>query len=78
MTWHAAIYFLDQVYDELPDIQWCYIPQAEKGAYMDLSSLIKKAVTDERITWLGIPRALAYAINDNPLMRVEFARMVAA
>jgi len=76
MTWHAAIYFLDQVYDELPDIQWCYIPQAEKGDIHGFIESYQEAVTDERITWLGIPRALAYAINDNPLMRVEFARMV--
>jgi hypothetical protein len=75
-TWHAAIAFLDQWYDRFPNAEWCYIPQSEKG---DLNGFIRsyhEAIEDPRITWIGIPRALAYAITDNPLARVAFARMV--
>lgn len=75
-TWHAGIHFLDMHYERYPDTQWLYIPQAEKGDMHGFIESYQEAVTDERITWIGIPRALAYAISDNPLMRVEFARMV--
>lgn len=75
-TWHAAINFLDVYYDRFPNKEWLYIPQAEKGDMHGFIESYQEAVTDERITWIGIPRALAYVISDNPLMRVEFARMV--
>lgn len=75
-TWHAAMYFLDQCYNSLPPVQYLYIPQAEPGDLHGFLESYTEAVMDPRISWIGIPRALAYAITDNPLMRVEFARMV--
>jgi hypothetical protein len=77
-TYYAAQFYLDQLYDKFPKVSWLYIPQALPG---DLSGFIRgyhDAIEDRRITWLGIPRALAYAISDNPLARVEFARLVRA
>jgi hypothetical protein len=75
-TWHASIYFLDAWSDRFPNVQWCYIPQAERGDLHGFLESYQEAANDHRIGWIGIPRALAYAITDNPLMRVEFARMV--
>lgn len=77
-TWHAAIAFLDLVERNnwLEGIEFLYIPQAEKGDMHGFIESYLEAVQDPRITWLGVPRALSYAITDNPLARVEFARMV--
>lgn len=76
-TWHAAIHFLDEWYDVFsPKTKFLYIPQAVPGDLQGFIESYHEAVQDPRITWLGIPRALAYAITDNPLARVEFARMV--
>jgi hypothetical protein len=75
-TWHAAIAFLDEYAEQLPGVEWLYIPQAAKGDINGFIQSYHEAMEDPRISWLGIPRALAYAITNNPLMRVEFARMV--
>lgn len=75
-TWHAAIHWLDVNAELYPDTQWCYIPQALPGDLDGFLQSYHEATADSRITWIGIPRALAYAITDNPLARVEFARMV--
>jgi hypothetical protein len=75
-TWHAAIHTLDVWDHEALEFQWLYIPQAEKGDLHGFLESYTEAADDPRISWIGIPRALAYAITDNPLMRVEFARMV--
>jgi len=75
-TWHAAIAFLDEYSHDAQEFEWLYIPQSEKGDLHGFLESYNEAVQDPRITWLGIPRALSYAITDNPLMRVEFARMV--
>lgn len=75
-TWHAAIAHLDRWYNCSPNCEWLYIPQAEKG---DLNGFIEsyiEATLDPRISWIGIPRALAYAVTSNPLARVQFARIV--
>lgn len=76
-TWHAAIHYLDMYYTAFPaNTEWLYIPQSLPGDINGFVESYIEAVQDRRITWLGIPRALAYAITDNPLARVEFARMV--
>lgn len=75
-TWHAAIAHLDKWYDRSPNCEWCYIPQAEKGDLHGFIESYQEAVSDPRILWIGIPRALCLGITDNPLARVEFARMV--
>lgn len=75
-TWHAAIAFLDEYSHDAQEFEWLYIPQAEKGDLHGFLQSYQEAVADPRITWIGIPRALAYAITDNPLARVEFARLV--
>ena len=75
-TWHAAIHHLDMYYDRWPTTEWCYIPQAEKGDLNGFLQSYTEASEDRRISWIGIPRALAYAISDNPLARVDFARLV--
>jgi hypothetical protein len=75
-TWHASMTWLDENFDDASGFEVCYIPQAEKGDLHGFLESYQEAVADPRIGWLGIPRALSYAITDNPLMRVEFARMV--
>jgi len=75
-TWHASIAWLDENFDDISGFEVLYIPQSEKGDLHGFLESYQEAVSDPRITWIGIPRALAYAITDNPLMRVEFARMV--
>lgn len=75
-TWHAAIHFLDVNDHEALELQWLYIPQAEKGDFHGFIESYIEASQDPRISWIGIPRALSYAITDNPLARVEFARLV--
>lgn len=75
-TWHAAIHYLDIYYDKYPATEFLYIPQSLPGDLHGFIESYQEAVSDRRITWLGIPRAMAYAITDNPLARVEFARMV--
>lgn len=75
-TWHAAIHYLDTYYDKYPGTEFLYIPQSLPGDLHGFIESYQEAVSDRRITWLGIPRAMAYAITDNPLARVEFARMV--
>lgn len=77
-TWHAAIAFLDLVYDRdwATGVEFLYIPQSLPGDLHGFIESYQEAVSDRRITWLGIPRAMAYAITDNLLARVEFARMV--
>lgn len=75
-TWHAAIAFLDRYDHEALGFHWLYIPQSLPGDLHGFIESYQEAVSDRRITWLGIPRAMAYAITDNPLARVEFARMV--
>jgi len=75
-TWHAAMAWLDENFDDISGFECLYIPQAEKGDLHGFLESYQEAVLDPRITWIGIPRALAYAITDDPLMRVTFARMV--
>lgn len=75
-TWHAAIAWLDASFDDINGFECLYIPQAEKGDMHGFLESYLEAVQDPRISWIGIPRALAYAISDNPTARIEFARMV--
>jgi hypothetical protein len=75
-TWHAAIAHLDRCSHDEQEFEWCYIPQAPKGDFHGFIESYLEVVQDPRISWIGIPRALSYAITDNPLARVEFARMV--
>jgi hypothetical protein len=77
-TWHAAIAQMDAYDDKYGpnrDFEWCYIPQAPKGDFHGFIESYQEAIDDPRISWIGIPRALSYAITDNPLARVEFARL---
>lgn len=77
-TWHAAMAWLDNWNppEFLKNTELLYIPQSTKGDLHGFIESYQEAASDSRITWLGIPRSLAYAITDNPLARVEFARMV--
>lgn len=75
-TWHASIAFLDEYAGQMPDTKFLYIPQAEKGDLYGFLRSFYQAIEDPRISHIGIPRVLAYAITDNPLARVEFARLV--
>lgn len=74
-TWHASISWLDRCFGKL-DTEWLYIPQAREGDLIGFIESYHRAIEDPRITWIGIPRALAYAITDDPLMRVKFAEII--
>lgn len=75
-TWHAAIAWLDESFDDVSGFECLYIPQSTQGDLNGFLQSYAEAITDPRITWIGIPRALAYAITPDPLMRVKFAQMV--
>lgn len=75
-TWHASIAHLDKFDHEAIGFEWLYIPQAEKGDLHGFMESYLEATNDPRITWVGIPRALATDIAQDPLARVSFARLV--
>lgn len=77
-TWHAAMHFLNTHFDHFPQVKWMYVPQAEEGDYEGFIRSYEEIKDDPRITWLGIPRCLTYAVTHDPLARVLFARHVRA
>lgn len=74
-TWHASIAFLDSYADRFPDVQWLYIPQAEEDNSIGWMMSYQEALDEERISWIGIPRAYSTHIMKDPLARVKFAEM---
>lgn len=75
-TWHDAQQFLDSFYYEIPNVEWLYIPQAEKGDIVGFIEGLMRALNDERIKWIGLPRALCYAITNDIFMRARVAEQI--
>jgi hypothetical protein len=77
-TWRAASEFLDKYYYELNygNIKWMFVPQAVEGDIVGFIEGLFRALDDERITWIGLPRALTYAITNDIYMRVRVAEQI--
>lgn len=75
-TWHDAQQFLDSYFYEIENVEWLYIPQSEPGDIIGFIESLMRALDDERIKWIGLPRALAYAITQDPFMRVRMAEQI--
>lgn len=75
-TWHAANQFLDSYFYEFEDVQWMYIPQSEPGNILGFVDGLYTGLDDERISHIGLPRALAYRITQDPYMRVRVAEQI--
>lgn len=75
-TWHAATQFLDSYFYEFDKVEWMYIPQASPGDILGFVDGLYSALEDERISHIGLPRALAYRITQDPWMRVRVAEQI--
>ncbi|KKM03110.1 hypothetical protein LCGC14_1777740, partial [marine sediment metagenome] len=75
-TWHAAITFLDRWAEKFPDVEWMYVPQAEKGMQSTWSSSLYTVKGEPRITWIGLPRAMITHVFSSPLARAEMAYQI--
>lgn len=75
-THHEAFVFLDRYYYTFPNVKWMYIPQAKPGDIVGFIDSLFRALDDERISWIGLPRALPLEICNDPLMRVRVAEQV--
>jgi hypothetical protein len=70
-TYAAAIGFLDRLYSEWVGLQFMYVPQSTPGKVVEFIEGMVRALEDERIGWIGIPRALSTDISPDPLARVN-------
>lgn len=75
-TFREADRFLDSYYYEFEDVKWMYVPQSEPGDIVGFIEGLFRALDDERITWIGLPRALTYAITNDLYMRVRVAEQI--
>lgn len=75
-TWQAANSFLDSYYYEFENVQWMYIPQSDPGNILGFVDGLYTALEDERINHIGLPRALAYRITQDPYMRIRVAEQI--
>jgi hypothetical protein len=76
-TLYAARFYLDELWDAFQHkTEFLFIPQAEPRDASGFMQGYLEMVEDSRISHIGIPRALAYAITDNPLARVELAKLI--
>lgn len=75
-TWRDSDAFLDSYFYEFPHIQWMYIPQSEPGNIIGFVEGLFRALDDERIAWIGLPRALTYSITNDLTMRVRVAEQI--
>lgn len=76
MTRTAAFNFLEDNYSTYTNVDWMYIPQAEPNDMIGLLKSLFYALDDERISWIGLPRALCYKITQDPHMRVKMAERI--
>jgi hypothetical protein len=72
-TYHSAIQFLDCFYDKYPQTAWMYIPQSTPSNIVGFCNGLFRALDDPRISWIGLPRALAYSISNDEFMRHNVA-----
>jgi hypothetical protein len=72
----SSINFLESYYYEFDNLEWLYIPQASPGDIVGFVESLFKALDDERISWIGLPRALSYSITSDLLMRVRVAEQI--
>lgn len=75
-TWKASTDFLDSYFFSFEDIAWMYVPQSEPGNIMGFIDGLYHALDDERISWIGLPRALSYSITNDLSMRVRMAEQI--
>lgn len=72
-TLHSSMEFLDRWYDAYPDLAWMYIPQAEPRDLIGYVDSLYHALDDERVSWIGLARAMAYGITEDPFIRAKIA-----
>jgi len=73
---YSSFHFLESYYHEFPKVQWMYIPQAEPGDIIGFVESLFRALDDERISYIGLPRALSYSITSDLAMRVRMAEQI--
>jgi hypothetical protein len=75
-TYQASMGFLDRYYYEFPQTDWMYVPQSEPGDIVGFIEGLFKALDDERIKWIGLPRALCYSITQDLHIRARIAEKI--
>lgn len=75
-TWYAANNFLDRYFYVVTHTKWMFVPQSEPGDIVGFIEGLFRALDDERITWIGLPRALTYSITNDLFMRVRVAEQI--
>lgn len=76
LTRKHSMKFLNENFHTYVDTEWMYMPQAKPGDLTGLLHGMYAALDDERITWMGLPRALCYQISKDPDMRVRLAERI--
>jgi hypothetical protein len=74
-TVQASMQFLDSYYYEFR-CKWMFVPQSKPGDIMGFIDGLYTALEDERISWIGLPRALCYSITNDLSMRVRMAEQI--
>jgi hypothetical protein len=73
-TYTAARRFLDDNCGRWPSVSgWMYVPQSVRGDIVGWSISLMNALDDQRINWVGLPRALAYLYTDDRFIRARIA-----
>jgi hypothetical protein len=72
-TYFIARRFLDENFKTFPHVQWMYVPQAKQGDIIGWCFGLMTALEDPRITWVGLPRALAYLYTEDRFIRARIA-----
>jgi hypothetical protein len=73
VTYREAFKFLDEHFKQFALTDWMYVPQALEHDIVGWSIGLNLALEDVRISWVGLPRALAYLYTNDPFIRSKIA-----
>lgn len=73
---HLSMNFLESYHYTYEGGKWMYIPQAEPGDIIGFVESLFRALDDERIGVIGLPRVLSYSITNDLSMRVRMAEQI--
>ena len=74
-TWHASIAFLDRWEETYSGMEWMGVAQCSVKDVNGPAPLIEKFLNDDRIDWIGLPRALATDVY-GIWMRASFCHLI--
>lgn len=76
-TWEQTKDWIRQ-YDQYRQMflfEWMFIPQTTDKNMRGFIDCLSRGLSDDRIKWIGLPRALIDRYSDDPLIRVEMCRL---